>query len=169
MMFYACSSCSSYVKERDPACPFCGTARTPQSRTTPRRALPSGMSRGQWLVLGSVVAVAGCEGNQAALALAGSTSSDATFECGTGKGIYCDRATQYCREWCPGTCPPGELAVVGCASIADAGNCTTNLVQYGLGSSCQCLDADDAGAVTQVCYGGCYGAPPARLERLAAS
>lgn len=156
MTFYACSSCSSYVKERDAACPFCGTARAPQSRITPRRAHPPGMSRGQWLVLGSVLAIAGCE------------SHDPGFECGPGTGLYCDRLTQYCREYCSGLdCSPSGLGRFECVS----GTCSTgSLLENGWASNyCTCSAVADSGAVTQVCASGCYGAPPARLERLAGS
>jgi DNA-directed RNA polymerase subunit RPC12/RpoP len=148
MMFYACSSCGSYVKERDPACPFCGTARAPQSRPTPRRALPPGMSRGQWLVLGSALAVAGCYNEE-------------TFACplpgGTDSGLECTRWTQYCKI----SSFPDRAE---CIALPDAGACP----QSPWPNPCSC-HVQDAGEAVVVCQGGCYGAPPARLERLAAS
>jgi hypothetical protein len=103
-----------------------------------------------------------------------------TFPCGN---VMCDRATQWCHAasggalWnscrplattCADPYPPGDA---GCGNgtfcwYADCDGglrrcaCVTTCGYYGW-----CSD-DDAGGITVGC-GPCYGAPPARLERLA--
>lgn len=83
---------------------------------------------------------------------------------GTGDaGVACDRQGEFCSLW-PGT--------QGCIAKADAGTfpaaCLTcpTCDCINAHTSCRCVALDDAGAIGISC-GGCYGSPPARLERYA--
>lgn len=95
---------------------------------------------------------------------------------GSDGGVSCGRATQYCALW--------PSAVRGCLSNTDVDAqpypgapfppecvaCPTCACIRGyprwMGShGCECSNLDDAGAIGISC-GGCYGSPPARLERL---
>jgi hypothetical protein len=58
--YYACPSCSSYVKRSDSKCPFCGAANRAPNVARARRM--GRMSRAQWLAYGSTLAVVGCTG-----------------------------------------------------------------------------------------------------------
>jgi len=214
MAFYACSSCSRYVKEHENACPFCGAARGGSEHTV-RSFSIRGISRGQWLTAGAAaLALVSCD----------APNGDAFFECsvtvptdgGAISATYCEKRMQYCSA--QGTCvtiaDSGPCAVVSpgnvclcdedagvavqrcstkgffdcsaggspvsycekwtqycstqgtCVTIADAGSCAV-----ASSGTYQCTCTEDAGATFQTCtsHSGCYGAPPARLERLAAT
>jgi hypothetical protein len=118
-------------------------------------------------------------------------SADGSFGCLGGAyndATTCDRATQWCEGLNGGSahqcvsldhlCGNFGLADSGCtppifywdAAACDGGyrRCACVTVSCTLGASGPglCTD-DDAGGVTVTC-GSCYGAPPARLERLEA-
>lgn len=171
--FEPCPSCARHVSASDARCPFCDAAIRHASRpeTRLRRA-----SRAQWLALGSAVALFGCSGATTSSGGSGSSgSSEAASEgaCTTRSGYFacggnvCDRSIQVCVETSSLCATPGDLGTVMTgASIARCGPCPScACVQTALGGSCECRE-DDAGSVVVSC-GGCYGAPPARLERLA--
>jgi hypothetical protein len=99
---------------------------------------------------------------------------DASNQCDS-RSFYCEAARACCdraTEYCHGPHPPMEAA---CVSYFDAGHpippaCVASrscacLEDAGWGEGmCRCLDLDDAGAIGLSCF-GCYGSPPARLER----
>jgi hypothetical protein len=96
-------------------------------------------------------------------------------QAGSDSGVPCDRASQYCLLY-----PYGQ----GCISFTDedaspdgrvpfppqCAACPTCACVWGYRSwwGCTCVDLDDAGAIGISC-GGCYGSPPARLERFMAA
>jgi hypothetical protein len=109
------------------------------------------------------------------------------FFCGWGAAAFsCDRATQFCFSVdglggvaCVAhdsgtfemsravdgavlgrTIPPQCAPSFPCACLLEAGFADPP----SQGSGCFCRDLDDAGAIGINC--GCYGSPPARLERL---
>jgi hypothetical protein len=156
-----CPACACHVKVEDARCPFCGADIEPAILPLPR---PRGrMSRGQWLAFGSALSLIGCsatvpaEGSSAradggdSVPIVVCTSRSGYFACG---GEYCDRAIQACYNE---GCAAYELAAPSC------GPCPT----------CDCIGSaadacsDDGGTVTFSFEQTCYGAPPARLERLA--
>lgn len=180
-----CPACSRHVKSSDPVCPFCGAPSAP-SRPAPPRATQR-VSRARWLAFGPAVAVlVGCGGTvstspspeQRAASDAGGTTQGVAgdtpppgavcsfrggfFDCG---GILCDRSIEACyRNASGGT---GSCVWYG-ALDPSCGSCPT----------CACLGSDTAsgetcsqdfeGSMTVVTsQHGCYGAPPARLERIA--
>ncbi|HEY8039333.1 MAG TPA: hypothetical protein VIF15_06040 [Polyangiaceae bacterium] len=181
------------------------------------------MSRGQWLALGSTMALAGCSGAVAATpgdggggtghdpatgALEGGSgvigheagadpgdagepedagntadsellvdtgssvvadaADDGGFACPTRSGYFqcggnvCDRSIQACYS---GGCQwYGNLYEM--PDAASCGACPTcQCLKGALYPNCSCQE-DDAGTLTISC-GGCYGSPPARLERIA--
>jgi hypothetical protein len=112
-----------------------------------------------------------------AAADAGSPTDDAATEASacavtgafTCNGTTCDRASQYCQMYNGGN-------EVGCQAD-DAGfnfppqcyGCPTcACIGQQLTGTCHCVDIDDGGGIGIECI-GCYGAPPARLERLLAA
>jgi hypothetical protein len=114
------------------------------------------------------VADTGSPGDDAAPEASACTVSG-TFACA---GATCDRASQFCEIYSGGT-------EFGClADDAGAGTFSFPPECYGcptcacvgpkLGGPCQCIDIDDGGGIGIECI-GCYGAPPARLERLLAA
>ena len=109
-----------------------------------------------------------------------------SFPCGTDvdASLQCERATQIClslsggggfscisqdgstlHAYQGGTYASPDSAAVSCDACAGPAGCT---FYYGPPGSCwpSSCSEDDAGGVTVSC-GECYGAPPARLERLA--
>lgn len=86
-----------------------------------------------------------------------------TFACSTQT---CDRASQLC-DLMGGGCLAYDAMVP--QQYPEAGSCgdcpSCACLQPTLYGDCQCLE-DDAGSIAISC-GGCYGAPPARLERIA--
>jgi len=129
-------------------------------------------SRARWLAFGSTLALLGCTANVASVAPTpdGGASNDTSIVgCATRTGYFscdgnvCDRSIQACWQ---GSCEwYGELSIDGIDTGASCGPCPTcSCLQTTLGSSCQCTE-DAEGDVTISC-GGCYGAPPTRLERL---
>jgi hypothetical protein len=109
-----------------------------------------------------------------------------SFPCGTDvdASLQCERATQIClyysggpgfscisqdgstlHAYQGGTYASPDSAAVSCDACAGGAGCT---FYYGPPGSCwpSSCSQDDAGGVTVSC-GECYGAPPARLERLA--
>jgi hypothetical protein len=154
------------------------------------------MSRGTWLALGSL-AIAGCSGaivspsdgdagptattGSDAASESGARGSDgaapapdaahctvdrsATFAC--GPAVTCNRATEYCRLTTgthePNGCEPDDAypfppECVACPTVA--------CLQAHATGSCLATELDDGAGIGLAC-GGCYGAPPPRLERLA--
>jgi hypothetical protein len=117
--------------------------------------------------------------NDADVADASRDGSAGTFLCGysASTSVPCDQATQFCfHENSGSNCvnndatspstmwrfsiPPQCAASRTCDCLAEAGWVETNPCCGG----CFC-SGDDAGTLTIAC-GGCYGSPPARLERL---
>jgi hypothetical protein len=92
------------------------------------------------------------------------------FACNTRSGYFqcqanvCDRSIQACYQ---GQCVwYGELASYGAPDSAACDPCPTcECLGSTLYPGCHCTD-DGAGAITISCQ-GCYGSPPARLERMA--
>jgi hypothetical protein len=96
------------------------------------------------------------------------------FACGSGGpdaagGGTCDRATQYCNGYSPGSCQPlSQLAHA--TSFVDTGTCgscpTCACIPPNNGSwHCICLE-DNFGGLTVTCsMSTCYGSPPARVDR----
>jgi hypothetical protein len=82
------------------------------------------------------------------------------FQC---VGNVCDRSIQACYQ---GQCLwYGELPLYGMSDAASCGSCPTcECLSASLYPGCHCTD-DGAGDITVSCQ-GCYGSPPARLERL---
>jgi len=216
--FQPCPSCACHVRRTDPLCPFCGAPNVPRGQRAPR--VPR-MSRGQWLALGTTVALVGCTGTIASVPEgdgghestashdAGGTAPDSGaavrpeeagtvaetgtlaetgavvdaspessapldsgVACGERSGFFscggniCDRAIQACYsnscEWY------GNLSAIatGGADAASCGSCPTcECLQPTLYTNCHCTE-DDSGTIAISC-GGCYGSPPARLERIA--
>ena len=91
------------------------------------------------------------------------SSRSGTFAC---QGQVCDRATQLC-ETNGGGCQAYDGVIS--QQQPEAGSCgacpTCACLQPTLWGSCTCQQ-DDAGSIAISC-GGCYGAPPTRLERIA--
>jgi hypothetical protein len=97
-------------------------------------------------------------------------ADDSGVSCPTRSGYFncqgnvCDRSIQACQngycEWY------GALATSW--QFPDAASCgpcpTCECLQGSLSTSCHCSE-DNQGTITISC-GGCYGSPPARLERL---
>jgi hypothetical protein len=182
-----CPSCACHVKDGDATCPFCGASLPHVERSW--RAAPL-KSRAAWLAFGSsLVAIAGA----ATIGACSSASSDdhtaggATFPCGDAGA--CSVATQFCGVSAHQTgcgndfylvyeCAPKEGNLQFPAECLDLPKCTCVEAYLpappppwengGSGTSCS---EDDAGGVI-LTYGsggqcaGCYGAPPARLERM---
>jgi hypothetical protein len=167
----SCSSCSRYVKRMDATCPFCGAhkATTKASRASVGRR----MSRAEWLAVGSAMVLGGCSGQEVSTTLDGAssvTSVSLGFACGDAQ---CAPAGEYCLAfgpvynlsyscesydsggWAPGDATCGPHPTCGCSawvgSNFDDGVCGCN---------------DDGGVVNVTACHSCYGAPPARLERL---
>jgi hypothetical protein len=91
-------------------------------------------------------------------------SSDNDASC-----VPCGRGSHYCVSDRSNTptkgCFDNGAGPFAMDPQCDAGSyCACfRLQNYG---QCRCVDLDDAGAIEVSCF-GCYGAPPARLERLA--
>jgi hypothetical protein len=81
------------------------------------------------------------------------------FACGGG---VCDRSIQACVM---GVCEWYQDIVI-LWGVQACGPCPTCDCLAPPGSPCVCTE-DDAGTVTILSCGGCYGAPPVRLERIA--
>jgi hypothetical protein len=176
--FQPCPSCARHVKRQDARCPFCGVPcpRRPMHARTSRRT-----SRAQWLALGSTMALLGCSGGTASsgsgdaggrdLAHASEAGGDDVAACPTRSGYFtcggnvCDRSIQVCVERSSLCVSVDALGPIATGSPVQCGACPTcECLQPSILSSCQCQQ-DDAGTISISC-GGCYGAPPARLERL---
>ena len=151
--FEACAVCARHIKRVESACPFCHAPHSP-SAPAARRATPR-VSRAAWLAttLASSLAVTGCggatigdpkenhpNGTSAEQEEADASDSDA------GELVADDAAA-----WAPFDAP---FVVTG-----DAG-----LVVY---EASVYPDAEPYDAGDDVGWVGCYGAPPARLERTA--
>jgi hypothetical protein len=100
------------------------------------------------------------------------------FTCGSSQ---CDRATQFCEGTCsestrcggviPGRCVPlSQLTTVeGFMEGGTCGSCPTCacIPPTNPSGMCSCFE-DNYGGLTVACSnGGCYGSPPARLDRAA--
>jgi len=86
-----------------------------------------------------------------------------TFACG---GQTCDRATQMCGPYGGGCVAYGTVLPNQQPEAGTCGPCPTcACLEPTLWGACYCSE-DDGGAIAISC-GGCYGAPPARLERIA--
>jgi hypothetical protein len=175
-----CASCACHVKRDDPECPFCGALKALRAEPSERLRRTS---RAQWLAFGPSIALAACAGRvassiaehdgsahvasvreagavPAALDLAAADvvcpSKSGLFACGSD---VCDRAIQACDQ---GACQwYGSLS--DSASCGACPSCDCILASFA--GSCRCRE-DDAGSIAISC-GSCYGAPPARLERIA--
>jgi hypothetical protein len=186
-----CSACSCFIKTAETCCPFCGAAHRHVSKE-PVRARR--MSRAQWLALGSALALTSCGGitdgghtgtqqssqrggDQGGVMATGTNCSplyttllSTTFACA---GQSCNAATQYCDISYDGT-------QIGCEDDNGGGyfpqqclSCPTyDCVSQYISASCKCVDfgggALGLGGGIGVGCAGCYGAPPTRLELLAA-
>jgi hypothetical protein len=185
-----CASCARYVKQAESTCPFCGALERVQS--APARGHSERMSRSAWLAYGgSALAFLGCTNGGIVSssnpdASAGAAAlGDAGFLCvraGSQPFFDADIVCNRTSEWCytnhgfeptgclslATTCAPPVLADA-CSSVFDwdAAACdggTPRCSCLTLTCSGWCAD-DDAGGITVSC-GSCYGAPPARHERL---
>ena len=189
--FFVCSVCVCHIKTSEMKCPFCGADQAHVPRVV-RRATAR-MSRGSWLAFGSTIALVACSGAidpQSANDDAGSAAADAspgstdgssrdgsiahsdaaawfgnpakpTFACGSST---CDRATEYCILSVGSGSPEGCASDDGgpfpseCVSIPTCECLSANMI-----GSCHCVVVDDGIGIE---CAGCYGSPPARLERL---
>ena len=188
-----CASCARYIKRGEFTCPFCGAAdrlRSALARGGPKRA-----SRAEWLAYGgSALGLLGCTNGSPVSAVPDAAENAASlgkngFLCASaGNGaifdadIVCDRASEWCYtnhgfepSGCVSlatTCAPTEPADACSGVFAwDAATCDGHIAGCAWitvtcpGGGGGCSD-DDAGGITVSC-GSCYGAPPARLERVA--
>jgi len=147
MTFYSCSGCGRYVKQHERACPFCGAARRSAERTVPSQSI-RGISRGHWLTAGAAaLALVNCD----------APNGDTFFECSESVSEGGAITVSYCQRWVQYCSSQGA-----CVTIDGSAPCAAYSGNY------QCTCTEDAGAAVQHCtsYSGCYGAPPARLERL---
>jgi hypothetical protein len=176
-----CAACGNFVKTADALCPFCGaTMATWRARSPAAR-----MSRAAWLALGSSAAALGCavtltacagDDTDGATASAvtrddGGSSSDAasaqTFACGDAS---CNIATEFCSD---DTCQGGGASCTpidgGFPAVCAATPTCACLAPYEANSGYQfgCGVSDAGGMTWFATCAGCYGSPPARLERLA--
>jgi hypothetical protein len=180
-----CSACACHIKTEESNCPFCGASHAERPRTA--RRWFTRVSRAQWLAFGSALAAVGCSGEHSSVSSAQEVAGGATGACGvasatfvchpyalqsgdrTDDGGVCKRATQYCQLW-PGPGGGGCLSKDDPASAlpVECRACPTCscVMQHG---GCSCVEFDDAGGIGMTCTVGCYGSPPARLERLLAS
>ena len=170
-----CPSCACHVKRQDAQCPFCRAICSWRPVAAPAA---SRMSRGQWLALGSTMALLGCSGASGSTSPgdggAGSAQERAgdAAVCPTRSGYFtcggnvCDRSVQVCVERSSLCVPTDALGPFErAAPPVQCGACPTcDCLQPALISSCHCQE-DDAGTIRISCA-GCYGAPPARLDRL---
>ena len=188
-----CSACSCFIKSAERCCPFCGAEHRPVSKA-PVRARR--MSRAQWLALGSALALTSCGGitdgghtstqqsSQGGGDQGGTNVAPAGTSCSesfggvlnpmfTCAGQPCNAATQFCDMSYDGTELVCENDDAGGYFPQECLSCPTcDCVSRYIGSSCQCVDLGVAvgpgGGIGLSCSGGCYGAPPTRLELLAA-
>jgi hypothetical protein len=181
--FDVCASCSCHIKRSERACPFCG-ARHASTPRPARQHVPR-MSRGKWLAFGGTLALLGCSGTAvpAPAGDAGAISAinpwfdpvgsqgcpvalSGTFVCGTST---CSRATEHCALLSGGVNNGCEANDAGYPFPAQCLSCPTcDCVTPTLANtSCTCVELDNGEGIGLECH-GCYGAPPARLERLAA-
>jgi hypothetical protein len=91
-----------------------------------------------------------------------------TFACGS---YQCDRASQFCSNVTTHTLSCEPLSdMTNVARVIDSGTCEACptcacILPVNNGSTCNCFQ-DNFGGLTVTCsQGGCYGSPPARLER----
>lgn len=151
------------------------------------------MSRAQWLAFGSTLALTGCSASGSSSASnsyatvatstwvspascpspapglffcsdAGVVYDGATNSASYGYVVACDRVTELCSL----TNNPQCLQKADAASpvCLTCPTCACLLVNGFAG--CRCEAVDDAGGIALDCtgVGGCYGSPPARLERI---
>jgi hypothetical protein len=184
-----CSACSCFMKTTETCCPFCGAEHRPVAKApVPARR----MSRAQWLALGSALALTSCggitdgghtgtqqsgqpSGDQGNVVATGNCSAsyatllNRTFACA---GQSCNAATQYCQMSYDGNQVTCEDDGTGYFPQECLSCPTCDCVSRYTGSSCTCVDLGGAiglgGGIGVQCSGGCYGAPPTRLELLAA-
>jgi hypothetical protein len=169
-----CKGCSCFVKRAEARCPFCGVEHV-AARGAPRR-IPR-VSRAQWLAVASALTVTGCSG--AVASPSGSSSSGGAgiqpevsaacsaalqpFECGAA---LCNPATDYCSVHPGGSpigCEPNDAPYTSFPAACKACPTCECFSAQNVGN-CYCMELD-GGGVGLAC-GACYGAPPARLERL---
>jgi hypothetical protein len=171
--FHLCSGCACYVKREDPVCPFCGASAPPRPSRAALADPARRMSRAQWLAFGAALSVTGCssgaptqgateevtvttaDGGKTQVAVCASRSG--YFPCGGHD--YCDRSIQACVD---GVCEAYDTlgSCAGCPTCDCLRSACTSCTDDGNGG----LTADDSQCNPS--SGGCYGAPPARLERL---
>jgi hypothetical protein len=166
--FEACAACARHIKRVESACPFCHAPHSP-SAPAARRPIPR-VSRAAWLVttlattMASSLAVAGCggvtlgdppKGHHATGESAEQEAADASDR--DVREIVADDAGVWPAFDAPFVVTGDAGLVVDEASVyAEAG------YYPDAGYDADLYDAgDDVGWV------GCYGAPPARLERTA--
>ncbi|HEY8039332.1 MAG TPA: hypothetical protein VIF15_06035 [Polyangiaceae bacterium] len=117
------------------------------------------------------MALAGCSGAVASTPVgdggsvvakeAGDDAGPAVVACSSRVGYFacgdrlCDRTTEVCYQ---GSCERYDATSNGACGPCPTCSCDGY-------RSCRCTE-DEAGGITVSC-GGCYGAPPARLERAA--
>jgi hypothetical protein len=145
--FEVCISCSRHINRVEAACPFCGAPHVARASTAVRRA--PRLSRATWLAttLASSLAVAGCT---AEVAPSGEPSTE-NDSGGTSDGKAHQVADSGGKD--SGVAEASEEASLADAAEEDATEAEATL---------------DAGteAEAEAGWHTCYGAPPARLERM---
>lgn len=157
--FSPCSACARHVRSTDARCPFCGGSRVVAQ---PLGRIPR-MSRAAWLA----VALVGCSQ---------STAEPATYACGDkaclsgveaciSQGCYdilftCDPIDQWKKDF-----HGQDLST--CERFSATGGVLSQVSsEDNLPASC--VDEDGGVELHYACSQGCYGCPPARLERISA-
>jgi len=168
--FSPCAGCERHVKSTDTTCPFCGAAHSP----APPRRIPR-TSRAVWLA--SSMALVGCSSSQSGGTNPFLAQSDAglqvaaVFPCGDDT---CVAGLEYCST-SPSNCGGSYTSCIKAPSECVTSCAGWTACQADAGDSSDTTCADVGGVGISVVYptsyegcGGCYGCPPARLERLAA-
>jgi hypothetical protein len=170
--FSPCATCSRHVKSADAACPFCGAAHAPaRAKRIPRA------SRAVWLA--SSMALVGCTTTHSGGTNPFLAQSDAglqlaeVFPCGDDT---CVAGLEYCSV-SPGNCGGSYSSCIKAPTdcVSSCAGWAACQADAGDPSTPTCTDVA-AGAISvdytqEGDYGGCqgcYGCPPARLERLVA-
>jgi len=153
-LFEACSVCARHIKRVESRCPFC---LSPHASSAPlAHPRTPRVSRAAWLVttLASSLAVAGCGGAVTGDHPKGNHTNGESAEQPLDDGGDSDGSEVALDE--AGVLPPYDAPyVVGDAGVVDEASA--------LGEAGYDADLYDAGY--DAGWVGCYGAPPARLER----
>jgi hypothetical protein len=182
--FAPCASCRCLVKSTDAACPFCGAE---QLARAPRRGPGPRQSRAVWLAFGGALATMSslacgsssssddASSQQLLFCVDGANAKDPNFTCGERT---CDPATQYCAHKNYSCSNDGEFLGCddyACKPLKDIPSCASGSLPSG--DDCAILITPDGSQAAELityaevdapcgsANAGCYGAPPARLER----